>query len=99
MSPLKTKKRRAPALVRRSFALPARLLEQVSEAAPPEYAGNLNATVRTALEEYVKRHGDAAFEREMALMAADPAIQEINADLNLEFRHTLLDGLPDDPTW
>lgn len=94
MSPPKTKKRRAPALVRRSFALPARLLEQVSEAAPPEYAGNLNATVRTALEEYVKRHGDAAFEREMDEMAADPWIRAVNAEIFRDFERIEGEGLP-----
>ena len=89
MSPTKTKKRKplekSPAkrsgTVRRSFALPAKLIEQVSEAAPPQYRGNLNAAVRIALEEHVKRKRDDAFERRMDAMAADPWIRQVNAEI------------------
>lgn len=98
-SPKRKKGGRRPGVVRRSFALPARLVEQVSEAAPEECAGNLNAIVRTALEEYVRRKEDEEFEREMERMAADPQIQAVNAELNHAFRHALMDGLPNDPTW
>ena len=99
-SPTKTKpKRSKSSVVRRSFVLPARLVEQVSEAAPPEYGDNLNAAVRHALEEFVRRKDDEEFAREMAAMAADPQIQAVNAELNHAFRHALMDGLPDDPTW
>ena len=93
------RKLRRPGVVRRSFALPAELIEQVSEAAPPEYGGNLNAIVRNALEEYVRKRDDEAFAREMEEMAADPQMQAITKELNEEFRCTELDGLPDDPSW
>lgn len=85
--------------IRRSFALPAKLVEQVSEAAPPEHGGNLNAIVRTALEEYVERHRNAAFAEEMRRMAGDPQIRAVNADLNEAFRGTLMDGVSDDSSW
>lgn len=98
-SPKKKAKRVAPAVIRRSFALPARLIDQVSEAAPPEHGGNLNAIVRTALEEYVRKREEEEFAREMEAMAADPQIQAITKELNEEFRCTEMDGLPDDPTW
>jgi hypothetical protein len=71
----------------------------VSEAAPEEYRGNLNAAVRHALEAFVARRAAEAFEREMEEMAADPQIQAITAELNEAFRCTEMDGLPDDPTW
>jgi len=85
--------------VRRSFALPARLIEQVSEAVPPEYGGNPNAAVRHALEEFVKRKDEEEFARDVERMAADPEIQAVSAEINAEFRVTEMDGLPDDPTW
>jgi hypothetical protein len=88
-----------PRTIRRSFALPARLIEQVSEAAPPEFGGNLNGAVRHALEDFVKRRKREEFGREMERMAADPQIQKISAEIDEEFRVTELDGLPDDPTW
>lgn len=86
--------RRASTVVRRSFALPVRLVEQVSEAAPPEYRGNLNAVVRTALEEFVRNHRRAAFEREMASMAADPQVRAVNAAIHREFEALEGEGLP-----
>jgi len=95
----KTVRRAAGGTIRRSFALPAKLIEQVSEAVPPEYGVNPNAAVRHALEEFVARHRREGFRREMEEMAADPWIQRVNAEINAEFRVTELDGLPDDPTW
>jgi hypothetical protein len=80
--------------VRRSFALPAALVEQVSEAAPPEYRGNLNATVRTALEEYVRNREREAFEREMEEMARDPQIRKVNAEIFREWEAIEGEGLP-----
>ena len=81
-------------MVRRSFALPAKLVEQVAEAAPPEYRGNLNAVVRTALEEFVRNQRRAAFEREMESMAADPQIRAVSAAIDREFAALDGEGLP-----
>jgi hypothetical protein len=51
-------------------------VEKVSEAAPPEYRGNLNGVVRLALEEFVARRERDAFEREMVEMADEPGFRE-----------------------
>lgn len=67
--------------MRRSVALPARLVEAVSEAAPPEYRGNLNGIVRTALEEYLRNRRREAFERDMDAMAADPQVRAVNEEI------------------
>ncbi len=83
-------KRVKSAVVRRSFVLPAQLVEQISEAAAPQYRGNLNAAVRAALEDHVKRKRDEEFERQMDAMAADPWIREVNAEIFREFE--ALDG-------
>jgi len=94
-SPTKPSARRKRSnVVRRSVALPTRLVEQVSEAAPPEYRGNLNAVVRTALEEYVRNRRREAFDEEMERMAADPQIRAENEAIHREFEGTLADGLP-----
>ncbi len=79
--------------VRRSFALPARLLEEVLAAAPAGGPGNLNALVRSALEEYVARRRGEAFAEEMARMAADPAVRRASRDIQRKFRCTEGDGL------
>jgi Arc/MetJ-type ribon-helix-helix transcriptional regulator len=80
--------------VRRSFALPAQLVEQVSEAVPPEYGSNANAAVRHALEDYVKRKREADFERRMDEMAADPWIRAVNAEIFRDFERLDGEGLP-----
>ena len=63
------------------------LVEQLVEAGPPEHRGNLNAVVRTALEQFVRNHRRAAFESEMALMAADPQVRAVNAAIHRESRN------------
>ncbi len=87
---------RAPAqkTVRRSFALPAVLIEQVSEAVPPEHGVNPNAAVRHALEAYLERKRRDAFEREMDAMAADPWIRTVNAEIFREMEALDGEGLP-----
>lgn len=92
---MKTPRRRRPATgtARRSFALPARLLEEVREATPPSGPGNLNAIVRVALEQYVARRREEAFEEEMERMSRDPRIQAENRAIDLEFRRFEAGGL------
>ena len=81
-SPTKRKPARAKSgVVRRSFVLPTRLVEQVSEAAPAQYRHNLNAAVRAALEDHVRRKDEEEFERRMDAMAADPWIRRVNAEI------------------
>ena len=85
--------KRKSGTVRRSFALPLRLLEEVREVAPDEGPGNLNALVRVALEQYVARRKDEEFGEEMERMAQDPDVQRESALILKEFRCTESDGL------
>jgi len=79
--------------IRRSVALPRRLVEEISTLAPPDAAKNWNRLVITALEEYAERHRRAKFEDAMAAMAGDPAIQSETKRINRMFRKTERDGL------
>lgn len=81
-------------VVRRSVALPRRLVEQVSEAAPEELRGNVNAIVRTALEEYVRNREREAFERAMDAMAADPGMRAVNEEIFRSLAHLDGEALP-----
>jgi hypothetical protein len=85
-----------PRTVRRSVALPGRLVEEVTAAAPPDSRHNLNRLVVTALQEYVAARRARAFERAMAEMAADPAIRNECAAIAREFAAAEADGLKDD---
>jgi len=86
----------APRTVRRSVALPRRLVEEVVAAAPPDARYNLNRLVTTALQEYVAARKARAFEEAMAQMAADPAIQRECAVIAREFAAAEADGLRND---
>jgi metal-responsive CopG/Arc/MetJ family transcriptional regulator len=89
----RSKSKRRTGTVRRSFALPYRLLEEVIRVAPPEGPDNLNALVREALEEYVVRRRDEAFAEEMARMAKDPQVRRESKRIDEEFRAAEGDGL------
>ena len=104
--PSARKRRRTGSSIRRSFVLPARLVEAVFEATPAGGPGNLNAIVRCALSEYVARREEEAFAREMQEMAREPGIRRVNAAIAREFAGAEGDGLaafpwtggvPDDP--
>jgi hypothetical protein len=82
-----------PKTVRRSVALPRRLVEEISLLAPPDAAKNWNRLVVLALEEYAERHRRAKFDQAMADMAADPAIQAETKSINRLFKKTERDGL------
>ncbi len=82
--------------VRRSFALPRRIVTEAAAVAPAELQTNLNRLVTTALEEYTAIRRQQAFEAAMAAMAEDPAVIRVSGDLLAAFRSTEADGLPDD---
>lgn len=82
--------------VRRSIAIPLQLVEEIHRMAPPEMEGNFNRLVITALQEYSARRQKVFFEKEMALMAADPGIRCVLDDISTEFIHADYDGLSDD---
>lgn len=81
--------------VRRSVALPRRLVEEVTAAAPPELRGNLNRLVIVALEEFGRRQRARAFDKEMEMMSADPDIRTECASIAAEFAPAEGDGLGD----
>ena len=87
------KRKRMPATVRRSVALPGELVAAVRAAVGPELGSNLNRVVRMALEEFVARRRQMDFERQLEAMAADPDIRRENARVSLEFRRADGDGL------
>ena len=82
--------------IRRSVALSRDLVERVTQVAPPESGQNLNRLVTVALEEFVARRQQEAFEETMAQMAADPAIRSESAAISKEFAAADADGLKDD---
>lgn len=81
--------------VRRSVALPRRVVEEVTAVAPGELRGNLNRLVTVALEEFTRTQKARAFEEAMAKMGADPAIQAECASISKEFAGAESDGLGD----
>jgi len=82
--------------VRRSVALPQSLVDDVIAVAPSEFKGNLNRLVVISLQDYVARRRAKAFQRAMAEMAADPAIQRECAQIGAEFSAAESDGLKRD---
>jgi hypothetical protein len=88
--------KKAPAVVRRSIALPRALVHEVTAVAPPALRENFNRLVSTALHDFVKTQRAEAFERAMQEMGADPEIQAECRAIARDFAHTELDGLPDD---
>ena len=84
------------ARVRRSVALPQKLVEEATRVAPRELRDNLNRLIMTSLEEFVARRKAAAFEEAMVRMAEDPAIRRESAEIAAEFAPAELDGLRDD---
>lgn len=90
------KRKVSPKRIRRSVALPRDLIEEVSAAAPPELRDDLNRVVIVALQEFVTKRKQRAFEEAMARMAADPAIQAECAAISKEFATAERDGLKSD---
>ena len=79
--------------VRRSIALPRRLVEEVIRFAPPDAGHNWNRLVITALEEYATCRKRVQLEQAMSAMADDPAIRTEMRSMDKLFRKTEPDGL------
>lgn len=79
--------------VRRSIAIPLRIIEAARAAAPPELRDNLNRLTIRALEEYVIRRKAERFELAMTDMAKDPAIRAACGAIDEEFAEAESDGL------
>ena len=82
--------------VRRSIALPRRLVDEVSSVAPPELKANWNRLVTVALEEFARNRRAQEFERAMRRMAGDPAIRRESLAIHREFARAEADGLTAD---
>ncbi len=78
--------------VRRSVALPRRLVEEASSLAGPELRHNWNRLVTIALQEFAARR-QMAFVQAMERMAADPALRSECRAISREFRRADADGL------
>ncbi|MDP2731457.1 MAG: hypothetical protein Q8O55_13410 [Dehalococcoidales bacterium] len=85
-----------PKTVRRSIALPYKLIEEVRTVAPAALRENLNRLVTVALQDFVTQRKKQSFEESMAQMAADPAIRTECAILSKEFAIAEADGLKND---
>ncbi len=85
-----------PKTVRRSVALPYKLIEEVRAVAPLALRENLNRLVTVALQDFVIQRKKRSFEESMAQMAADPAIRTECAILSKEFAIAEADGLRND---
>jgi len=79
--------------VRRSVALPRKLVEEAQRTAPASLRGNFNQLVVVSLKFWIEMRKRQELENEIALMARDPGICNENANILLEFEQTELDGL------
>lgn len=79
--------------VRRSVAIPADLLRELTTYAPEKLRGNMNQLMITAVREYIERAKAAEFERDMVAMASDKAMAGECKAIETEFNVTDGDGL------
>ena len=80
-------------VVRRSVALPSKLVDEVLACAPPEIGRNLNRLVALSLRDFVTRQKAMAFEAAMAVMAADPELRSASNQISDEFAPAEMDGI------
>jgi len=83
----------ASTVVRRSIALPLRLVEETTRWAPEHLRRNFNRLVTVALSEYAARQKQLLFEQAMVEMARDPQIRAACTEIAGEFVPTEHDGL------
>ncbi len=93
---MKSEKASQTKTVRRSVAVPRKLIEEIYRVAPPDLGGNFNRLVITALRDYSINKKKESFEKAMAEMGADPDILRVVADVSMEFIRADNDGLADD---
>ena len=92
----KTGRKNRRKTVRRSVALPRRLIDEATAVSPPEVGQNLNRLVTVALQEFAARRKTRVFDEAMAQMAADRAIRSECAAIERDFYVTEADGLTRD---
>ncbi len=81
------------AIVRRSIALPKKLVEEAKSVSPSELKENFNRLVIVALENFTARRKKKAFEETMNQMGSDPEILNECRIIKKEFHKTEKDGL------
>lgn len=81
------------ATVRKSIALPRKLVDEVTAAAPPPLRRNFNRLVTTALVEFAERQQARSFEQAIKEMACDRQIQAECEAIDRDFAKFELDGL------
>lgn len=86
-------KARDKEVVHRSFTLDGTLVKKARRVIPPAVADNLNRMVTVALTELVARYERAAFDEQVARMAADPAICREARRIAKDFGTADSDGL------
>ena len=79
--------------IRRSFAIPRQLFDDLLQVTDRELRKNVNRLVIVALQEYVAQRKRRGFELALGEMAKDPAIQRENRQISKEFQAAELDGL------
>ena len=83
-------------IVRRSVALPRKLVDQAKSVAPEGVRENFNRLVILALEDFAARRKKKAFEEAMDRMGADPEILVASQAVNGDFQKAERDGLDAD---
>lgn len=81
------------ATVRRSIAIPRKLMDEAMQVAPIGLKENWNSLVKEALRDYVLHRKAEEFEKAMEAMARDPGITAASSDIEVEFTQTEMDGL------
>ena len=89
----KLKAKPASSVLRRSVALPRRLIEEAASLAPPELRDNWNRLVRTALELYVDEQRERLIDEQITEMGKDPHVLADCRRINTQFAPTDADGL------
>lgn len=92
---MKQPAKRKSKTLRRSVALPQSLVDELNSIAASELRSNMNRLVIVALEEYVARRKQDAFEVAMREMAQDESVQKVSHSIASEFIESELDGLKD----
>ena len=82
-------------LIRRSVALPRKLVDQAKAMAPEEIRENFNRLVILALEDFAGHRRKKAFEEAMKRMGSDPEIREESKAIDRDLRKAERDGLGD----
>lgn len=85
-----------PKTIRRSFALPRKLIDEAVTMSTKAEKANLNKLVTIALQEYIDNRKRREFETAMQAMGNDPEVLRECQGIERDFAQTEMDGLPRD---